>query len=442
MKNLKTIFTIFILVLIAACSKDSDETSTPAESTETLTPITSVLSVTNINPAKGTKNTSVTITGTGFSTTTTNNTVTINGKTCPVVNSTSTQLVITIPPKAGSGKIKVGVAAANVESSDFEFLESIIVTTIAGSTRGFADGQGANAQFSFLQGIILDGQGNLLVADDDRIRKVSLTNGAVTTIAGSTFGGFANGQGILADFSGVNDIAKNAAGTMFVTDDFNNKVRAISSSGLVSTFAGSTSGFLDGNLASAKFSGLAGIVIDGSGNIFIADRGNHRIRKISGNNVTTFAGSGTLGSTNGQGVNASFTLPKGLTIDSAGNLFVTDGIGKRIRKITPTGLVSTIAGSSTQGFLDGQGVAARFNLASGITIDSQNNLFVADEIKIRKISPTGLVTTIAGTGAAGFVDGNAITTQFSGLQGIAIDAQGNLYVADAGNNKIRKITFD
>lgn len=442
MKNLKTIITLFILVLIAACSKDSDETSIPDESTETSTSISAVLAITNINPAKGTKNTSVTITGTGFSTTTTNNTVTINGKTCPVVNSTSTQLIITIPPKAGSGKIKVGVAAANVESNDFEFLESIIVTTIAGSTQGFNDGLGAAAQFSELQGLILDGQGNLLVADDNRIRKVSLSNGAVTTVAGSTFGGFTDGQGISANFSLVNGIAMNAAGTLFVTDDFNNKVRAISNTGLVSTFAGSTRGFLDGSLSSAQFSGLSGIVIDASGNKYVADRNNHRIRKITGNNVTTLAGSGSLGSTNGQGIVASFSLPTGLTIDTSGNLYVTDGVGKRIRKITPTGLVTTFAGSSTQGFLDGQGVSARFNLATGIGIDSQNNLFVSDEIKIRKISPTGLVTTIAGTGTSGYVDGNAITTQFAALEGIAIDAQGNIYVADAGNFKIRKITFD
>lgn len=441
MKHLKILFAIFFLVLITSCSSDDGEPATDT-STEIETPTSSVLAVTSISPNRGSKNTQVTITGTGFSTTASNNFVTLNGKVCPVLNSTATQINITIPPDAESGNLKIVVGNSNVESKNFEFLLSITVTTIAGSTSGFNDGQGATAQFSFLQGIILDGKGNLLVADGDRIRKVSLNNGVVTTVAGSTFGGFADGQGILADFSGVNGIAINAAGTMFVTDDFNNKIRTISNNGLVSTFAGSSRGFLDGSLSSAKFSGISGIVIDASGNKFVADRNNHVIRKITGNNVTTFAGSGTLGSANGQGTVASFALPKGLTIDSSGNLFITDGVGKRIRKITPTGMVSTFAGSSTQGFLDGQGVSARFNLATGIVVDSQNNLYVADDIKIRKISPTGLVTTIAGTGSAGFVDGNATTSQFSGLEGIAIDAQGNLYVADEGNFKIRKITFD
>ncbi len=439
MKNLKTIITLFILVLIASCSKDSYAPDAPDAS---------VLVITNISPITGPKNTAVTITGTGFSTTASNNAVTINGKVCPVVNSTATQLTITIPPSAGSGKIKVAVAGANAESVNFEFVVTTTVTTFAGSSTGSQDGQGTNAQFDFPNGITIDATGNLYVADfgNHRIRKITPT-GFVTTVAGFTFG-FENGQGILAKFFHPQDVTIDASGRLFIADRSNDKIRTISTTGFVNTITGNNSGFSNGNQFDAKFNQPEGIVIDASGNLFVADTGNKRIRRIVSLFQTpmtsTFAGSGSIGSTDGQGLAASFNSPSDIAIDLQGNLFISDF--NLIRKISSTGLVTTIAGSSSGivgGFADGPGSVAKFDRPIGMVCDSNGNLFIADSRnnKIRKISPSGVVTTVAGT-TQGFSDGNVLTAQFSQVKDVTIDAQGNLYVTDASNDRIRKITFD
>jgi uncharacterized protein (TIGR03437 family) len=432
MKKFKNIFTLFILVLFNSCSKNNE------------TPITTLLEnlvITTINPSTGPKNTTVTITGTGFSTLANDNAVTLNGKVCPVVNSTTNQLTITIPPSAGSGKIKVVVRDANAESNIFEFIVTTTVTTFAGSTEGDQDGLGAAAKFNNLKSLTLDNQGNLIVADDTKIRKVSLT-GLVTTIAGSA-NGAEEGTALSVLLGNVKGIVMSPTGTMFFSDDLNQKMKTINSSGFVSTYAGAGNftGFLDGNRPNAKFNNPSGLAIDGNGNLYVADRSNDRIRKISGNNVTTFAGNGNSTYEDGQGISASFTIPEDLTIDSSGNLYVADF--NRIRKITPNGFVSTLAGSGNfSGFADGPGNTAIFGRIRHIVVDAQNNLFVTDNNRIRKISSTGIVTTIAGNSSADFVDGNATTARFDALRGIIVDASGNLYVADGGNFKIRKITFD
>ncbi len=435
MKNLKNYFTLFILVLITSCSKDNDTTETPDG-------LIVNLAITNISPTTGPKNTPVTITGTGFSTTPANNAVTINGKVCSVVNSTATQLTITIPPSAGSGKIKVVIAGANAESGNFESIVTTTVTTIAGNGSGFQDGQGTNAQFNAPRGITIDTTGNLYVGDffNHKIRKIT-PNGQVTTIAGSTKG-FADGIGSLAKFDFPEDVAIDAAGNLYITDVFNNKIRKISSTGQVSTIAGSTEGFTDGQGVNAKFSAPVGITIDNAGNLYITDHVNHKIRKITPNGlVTTIAGS-TSGFADGIGNVAKFDFQDGIEIDATGNLFISDLLNNKIRKVSSTGQVSTITGS-TQGLADGQGVNAKFYGLRSSTIDAAGNLYVVESRnnKVRKISPTGLVTTVAGS-SSGFIDGNGASAQFNGPHGITIDSQGNLYVVDTGNHKIRKITFD
>ncbi len=431
MKNLKNIFTLFILVLIASCSKDSD---TPSE------PIAPQLAISSISPSTGPKNTIVTITGTGFSTTNSENVVTINGKVCPIVNSTATQLTVTIPPSAGSGKIKVTVAGSNAESSNFDFKVTTTVTTIAGSTIGFADGQGNIAQFKQPFGIAIDALENLFVVDklNHKIRKISST-GLVTTVAGSTIG-FADGQGTLAQFSVPSFLVVDGVGNLFVTDVQNNKIRKITPTGLVSTFAGSTQGFADGQGINAQFNDPIGIGIMADGNLLIADANNFRIRKISPTGLVTTLAGGTFGFADGQDTAAEFKVTYGAAADSAGNIFISDQ--NRIRKISPSGFVSTFAGS-VPGYLDGQGVIAQFNSIGGIAIDRSGNLYVTDgnNSKIRKISASGLVTTVAGV-TEGSNDGNEITSQFYAPGGITIDNKGNLYVADTGNHRIRKITFD
>ncbi len=213
--------------------------------------------------------------------------------------------------------------------------------------------------------------------------------------------------------------------------------------GVVTTFAGSSSGYLDGTGTAAKFSYPDGIAIDSAGNLYVADRGNSVIRKITAAGVvTTFAGSGAQGTLDGTGTAAQFYYPEGIAIDNSNNLYVTDRGNNEIRKITSAGVVTTIAGSTTAGSLDGTGTAAQFNAPYGITVDSAGNLYVVDNgnNEIRKVTSTGVVTTLAGSTTAGNTDGTGSGAAFSSPYGIVLSSTGDLYVADSGNNTIRKVT--
>ncbi|HMX36238.1 MAG TPA: NHL repeat-containing protein [Ferruginibacter sp.] len=211
---------------------------------------------------------------------------------------------------------------------------------------------------------------------------------------------------------------------------------------VATTLAGSTAGYVDGTGAAAQFNMPTGIVRDAGGNLFVCDRDNNRIRKITpAGLVTTFAGSGAPGFVNGTGTAAQFNMPYGLAIDQADNIYVADRFNTAIRKITPAGVVTTLAGGSP-GFADGTGAAAQFNELYGIAIDGSGNLIVPDffNYRIRKVTPAGVVTTLAGTGSSGFTDGPANTATFRNPFGAAVDASGNVYVADYYNHAIRKIT--
>ena len=251
-------------------------------------------------------------------------------------------------------------------------------------------------------------------------------------------------------------IASGASGTVAATD-VSLIVNCADAPVSVSTLAGSdNSGYADGTGSAALFGNapgianagtgtrIGGMAIDSTGNIYVADALNSRIRKITVNGVvTTFAGSGALGNSDGTAATASFNFPTALVFDASGNLYVTDSQAHNVRKITPAGVVSTFAGSGIFSSVDGTGTAASFRAPSGIVIDSAGNLFVADAVAdvIRKITPAGVVTTFAGTtDVAGNADGTGTTASFNDPFGLAIDASGNLFVADAQNNKIRKIT--
>ena len=214
-------------------------------------------------------------------------------------------------------------------------------------------------------------------------------------------------------------------------------------SSVVSTLAGDSTvfngGFADGTGTAAKFKGPNGLVVDSSGNVYVADQGNHRIRKITSDGVvTTFAGSGTSGSADGTGTAATFNNPQSITIDSSGNFYVTSSF--TVRKITSAGVVTTFAGSGTSGSADGTGTAATFNNPQSITIDSSGNFYVTSSFTVRKITSAGVVTTFAGSGTSGSADGTGTAASFGGVGGIAIDSSNNLYVADVSNHTIRKIT--
>ncbi|TVZ57231.1 putative secreted protein (Por secretion system target) [Lutibacter sp. Hel_I_33_5] len=314
------------------------------------------------------------------------------------------------------------------------------VTTLAGSSLGFAEGNGATAKFYNPLGVVVDAAGTVYVADTNnhRIRKIS-PSGEVTTLAGST-SGFADGNGASAQFNFPRGVAIDAAGTIYVADEFNHRIRKISPSGEVTTLAGSTAGFADGNGASAQFNSPYGVAVDAAGTVYVADTNNHRIRKISpSGEVTTLAGS-TSGFADGNGASAQFNFPLGVAVNAAGTIYVADEFNHRIRKISPSGEVTTLAGS-TSGFADGNGASAQFYSPRGVAIDAVGTLYVADTFnqRIRKISPSGEVTTLAGS-TKGFADGNGTSAQFNDPRGVAIDAAGTIYVADTRNERIRKIS--
>ena len=317
------------------------------------------------------------------------------------------------------------------------------VSTLAGSgLSGFADGAGTGATFTQPAGIALDSAGNLFVADtiDSRIRKVT-PGGVVTTVAGSSLG-FADGAATSAQFYWPTGVAVDRSGNVAITESGHRTIRLLSSSGTVTTLAGG-SGILDGNVTSSRFKGPAGLTFDLSGNLYVADRFNYAIRKISpAGAVTTLAG-GDIGSADGTGSGAQFWGPTGLAIDQVSNLYACDSRNNSIRRITPNGTVTTLAGNSAGGYSDGVGTAARFSDPEGLTVDSAGNLYVADtgNNRIRKVTPSGVVTTLAGN-SAGLADASGVAAKFSNPAGLTMDASGTLYVADEFNNAIRRVTPD
>ena len=247
-------------------------------------------------------------------------------------------------------------------------------------------------------------------------------------------------DGSPAKFNAPSGIAADSLGNTYITDFGNHVIRKTTAAGVVSTVAGSVAGIVDGLATSAQFYYPNGSAVDKLGNIYISEEGSARIRKITPlGEVSTFAGN-VPGNADGIGMSAQLMNPSGIAIDKQGNLYVADQINHRIRKITPAGIVTTLAGS-TPGYADGAGTGAQFYRPVGVVVDAQGNVFVGDLFnhKIRKITPSGGVTTIAGS-TYGFADGNASSAKFAFPAGLALDKEGNLYVADSENHRIRKIT--
>jgi len=325
--------------------------------------------------------------------------------------------------------------------------KNIEVVTYAGSGAIGADnGNTGVASFSNLMGLAIDSAGNIYVADsrNNLIRKVS-ADGTVTTFAGSGKQGSVDGKGSAASFFFPAALAVNAHGIVYVADTQNNLIRKITPDGTVSTLAGRPTVLTKNNPgALERFDNPYGIAVDRLGNVFVADWDKDQIKEINPEGkVSLFAGTGERGLKDGPADSASFYLPEGIAFDKTGNLYVADTYNNRIRKITPGGVVSTIAGKTRKGHANGKGENASFWHPDGIAVDNGGNVYVADveNNKVRKISPAGVVTDFAGTGLHGSENGRADKASFFRPFGLAIDKSGNLFVADYQNNVIRKISY-
>ena len=335
-----------------------------------------------------------------------------------------------------------------------------IITTLAGTAghNGYTDGTGSAASFWQPGRPAVDSAGNVYVPDSQAgiIRKITPA-GVVTTFAGSASnGGSADGTGNAARFSAPMAVAVDSAGNLFVSDSGNHTIRKVTPAGVVTTFAGTagSTGSTDGTGSVARFYSPGGIAVDSAGNVYVADMSYHTIRRItSAGVVTTFAGTaGSTGSNDGTGSAARFYSPSGVAVDTDGNVYVTDNSISNVRKITPAGVVTTIAGCVANGTYvgstDGTGTGAQFSTPNGVAVDGTGNIYVADSGNntIRLITPTvvsgvtsWVVTTLAGTaGSTGSADGTGSAARFYNPIGLAADSAGSLFIVDNGNDTVRK----
>lgn len=430
------ILSILLTILFSIESCKKDHSNQPADP-----PVQ--LKVISFSPARAAKDSVITITGENFSTNPNENFVTINDVRATVISATNDVLKVIVPLHAGTGIVHVQVRGQGASSMTiFQYLYT--VTTLAGGNLGFKDGAGNVAMFDVPVGLAVDALGNVFVADanNNRVRKVT-PDGHVSTWVGDGTATYKEGKGPAAAVNGLAGVAITPNADLIIADSYNNRIRKITTTADVSTLAGNdTTGFKEGKGNAAQFANPYGVAVDAAGNIYVADTYNSSIRKIDlTGEVTTLAGNGTYGYQEGTGSAARFSFPSSLAADGAGFVYVADKNNHRIRKISPSGEVVTLAGDGTAGLKDGSGPSAKFNFPFAIALGPHGHLFVTDVAShsIREISPTGLVTTIAGNGEEGFQDGLGPDAKFRFPYGLAVDGAGNIYVGDGGNYRIRKL---
>ncbi len=331
-----------------------------------------------------------------------------------------------------------------------------IITTVArGDLNSAGDGGPATAALlDEPSEVAVDGRGNLYIVDteDERIRKVN-SAGVITTVAGTGTAGFSgdDGPATAAQLETPVDVAVDGRGNLYIADAENFRIRKVDSAGIITTVAGvGTQGFSgDGGPATAaQFNRPIGVALDRAGNLYIADA-SIRIRKVdSAGVITTFAGSGTrgFGGDGGPATAAQIDSPRDVVLDTAGNLYIADANNHRIRKVDSSGVITTVAGTGTAGFgVDGgPATGTLINEPQDVAVDRAGNLYIAERVvhRIRKVGTNGLIATIAGTGRRGFSGdgGPATSARLYEPRGIAVDRAGNLYIADTLNRRIRKLT--
>jgi sugar lactone lactonase YvrE len=381
------------------------------------------------------------------------------------VTDTQVKLLVTVAADAAPGVRDITVAAAGAISQPFTGFTihtlgpSGVITTFAGDGTTPFKGDGGpavEAGLYFPQHVAADLAGNVYIADPNhyRVRKVD-GNGVITTVAGSGSYGF-EGDGGPAVFAGLSEpsgLVVDGSGNLFIVDRGHNRVRMVTQSGVISTVVGTgVPGYSgDGGQAlQAQIQSPRGLARDSSGNLYIADAGNHRIRKVAANGViSTVAGNGQSGfaGDNGQATTAFLSSPSGIAVDAAGTLFIADLGNNRIRKVTTDGVITTIAGSANTGFSGDGGPAsfAQLHTPVNVTVDGLGNLYISDlgNRRVRKINASGTITTAAGNGDFGafYGDGGPAISSSVLPTDVAVDASGNLFIADYDHNRVRKVSF-
>ncbi|WP_242929066.1 LamG-like jellyroll fold domain-containing protein [Pontibacter vulgaris] len=334
------------------------------------------------------------------------------------------------------------------------------ITTVAGNgTYGYSGDGGAaiSARLYNPFNVATDAAGNLYIAEylNHRVRKVAV-DGTITTVAGmgvATYGGD-GGAATSAQLRNPSGVAVDAAGNIYIADYGNDRIRKVAANGTITTVAGTgVEGYSGdgGQATSAKLIDPYDVAVDAAGNLYIADYGNSRVRRVAANGIiTTVAGSGIPGYSGdgGAATSAKLTIPRGVAVDAAGNLYIADQSDNRIRKVSTNGIITTVAGNGTSGYSGDGGAAtsAQIRYPTDVAVDAAGNLYIADQsnFRIRKVSTNGVITTVAGNGTSGYSgDGGAATgAQFSSAFGVCVDVAGSLYIADAYNQRIRKVEFD
>jgi sugar lactone lactonase YvrE len=341
---------------------------------------------------------------------------------------------------------------------DCNFSQTLVSTYAGNGTQGFVNGDTITARFRFPFGICLDKNGNLYIADGSNhsIRKIT-SAGIVSTLAGTGVAGYTDGAAASAQFNSPTGVCADDSGNVYVSDFQNHRIRKISYNGIVTTIAGNgIAGYADGASSVAQFNYPRGICRSKSGNLFVGDSWNHRIRKIDINgNVSTYAGGGTAmgvssvgGLIDAKDTTARFYTPAGVSIDKNDNVFVADAYNHRIRRIDTARNVSTVAGSGATGvgnggYANGPTATALLNTPTELHVDSTGSkIYIGDTFnnRVRTVSG-GTVTNLAGKGTAGYINGVDTAAQFNYVRGVVSDPQGNIvYVVDYNNHSVRKIT--
>jgi trimeric autotransporter adhesin len=334
------------------------------------------------------------------------------------------------------------------------------INTIAGNgTAAYLgdSGPATSAELNGPYGLATDNAGNLYIADpaNNRVRKVVLGTGIISTFAGNGTAGYGgdNGPATSAELQLPVGVALDTAGDLYIADEGNNVIRKVNTSGVITTVAGNnTEGYSgDNGLAtSASLYAPSGVAIDSSGNLYIGDAGNNRVREVAASTgvITTIAGTGTAGYSgdNGAAVSATLNKPSAVIEGSTGNLYILDTGNNVVRLVNTTGTITTVAGNGTAGYSgdDGPATSATLHTPYGLNIDSSGNLYIADSGNnvVRMVSTAGIISTVAGNGTAGYSgdNGAAISATLDNPQGVTIDSRGNVYISDQSNNRVREVS--